>query len=115
MKKDETIIQEAIMDYLRYKDIPTWRMSGASNLSGFPDLLVCFRGYFVALEVKTPTGKPTRQQMITIQRINDEGGCACLVTSVDEVDKLLWYIEDKMDTGNELNLGYLSKDARWLL
>lgn len=89
MKKEETLIQDDIIKFLKNKKILHWRMSGASNLSGFPDLLVCYYGLFVALEIKTPEGKPTAQQEKVIQDIIDAGGFAKIVTSVKDVDNYL--------------------------
>jgi len=89
MKKDETLIQDEIIAYLKQNRILHWRMSGASNLSGFPDLLVCYDGWFVGLEVKTSVGAPTMQQRKTIQDIIEARGVAGLVTSVDDVKAVI--------------------------
>lgn len=93
MKKDETVIQDKIIDYLKEHHILHWRMSGASNMAGFPDLLLCVRGRFVALEIKTPVGKPTLQQMKVIGDIAKAGGIAHLVSDVFQVRDLLVAIE----------------------
>ena len=97
MKKDETLIQDEIITYLKQNSVLNWRMSGASNLSGFPDLLVCYKGWFIGLEIKTPVGQPTMQQRKTIQDIIDAGGVAGLVTSVEDVKAVL----DGIDKGGE--------------
>ena len=89
MKKDETLIQTDIMNYLNDRKIIHWRMSGASNLSGFPDLLMCHKGWFIALEVKTPFGQATLQQKKVILDIIEAGGVAGLVTSVADVKDIL--------------------------
>jgi hypothetical protein len=41
-------------------------------------------GVFVALEVKTPKGKPTDEQINFIQRVCDLGGFAGVARSVEE-------------------------------
>jgi len=52
---------------------------------GTPDILGCYQGMFIALEVKRPGEKPTELQASTIQRIRSEGkGIATVVHSVDE-------------------------------
>lgn len=94
MKKDETLIQDKIIAKLKEHKILHWRMSGASNLSGFPDLLVCYKGFFVGLEVKTPEGAPTLQQAKVIQDIIQAGGVAGLVTSIEDVEALLRGIDE---------------------
>ena len=94
MKKEETLIQDAIIEYLNKNRILHWRISGSSNMSGFPDLLVCYGGDFVALEIKTPVGTPTEQQLKVMDDIKKAGGRASLVTSVDDVKKVFADIED---------------------
>ncbi len=53
--------------------------------AGLPDIICCIGGRFVAFEVKTPSGRLTKLQGITIQKINAAKGTACKVSSVDEV------------------------------
>jgi len=62
--------------------------------AGIPDIICCIDGRFVAFEVKTPSGKLTKLQEITIQRINDAKGKAYKVTSVEEVIQILDRLED---------------------
>lgn len=89
MKKAETLIQDAIIEHLNKNRILHWRMSGASNMAGFPDLLLCYKGKFVALEIKTPIGSPTMQQTKTIADIKKAGGHGFIVTSVEDVINVL--------------------------
>lgn len=44
--------------------------------SGIPDILSCVNGYFVAIEVKAPNGKPSELQLHTIKKIREAGGFA---------------------------------------
>lgn len=44
--------------------------------SGIPDILACINGYFVAIEVKGPNGKPSELQLYNIDKIRDAGGYA---------------------------------------
>lgn len=85
----ETAVQNAIVKELNKRHILNWRISGASNMAGFPDLLVCYRGIFVALEVKTDYGEPTRQQELVMDKINTAGGYARIVRTVGNVRELL--------------------------
>lgn len=88
----ETKIQNKIMDYLKSQSILVWRISDNFIMAGFPDLLVCYRGMFVALEVKTETGVPTKQQEMIMDYINKAEGCAKVVRSVEDVKKVLYDI-----------------------
>jgi Holliday junction resolvase len=51
----------------------------AYTKTGIPDLLICCNGYFVAAEVKSERGKPSKLQLWTIKRIQDAGGRALVL------------------------------------
>jgi hypothetical protein len=67
--------------------------------AGLPDIMCCYRGRFVAFEVKTPTGKITKLQEATLRQINDAGGCAYKVTSLDEVVEILENLDTRTEDG----------------
>jgi len=58
---------------------------GPMQKAGVPDLLVINEGHHFLFEIKKPGGKATQLQQIQINRINDAGGFAFVVHSVDEV------------------------------
>lgn len=53
--------------------------------AGIPDIIACIDGRFYAFEVKQPSGRLTRLQEVTIEKIRAAGGVAVKVTSVEEV------------------------------
>lgn len=65
----------------------------AKTRAGVPDRLVCYRGYFVAVEVKQPGKKPTPIQQFEIDRIKESGGIAIVATDTDAVAEVLNYID----------------------
>lgn len=91
----EKDIVNTIMRYL--KTVPgcfAWKEHGGFyGAAGLPDIICCIRGRFVAFEVKTPTGRLTKLQEVTIQRIREAGGKAYKVTSVGEVRLILSSLE----------------------
>ena len=91
----EKDIVAAIMRYL--KTVPScfcWKEHGGIHgTAGLPDIICCIGGRFVAFEVKTPVGKLTKLQEITIQRIQAANGKAYKVTSVKEVRAILSSLE----------------------
>jgi hypothetical protein len=91
----EKDIVNAIMRYL--KTVPhcfCWKEHGSPyGTAGLPDVICCLDGRFVAFEVKTPAGKLTKLQEITMQRIQAVGGKAYKVTSVKEVQSILSSLE----------------------
>ena len=52
---------------------------GRFTVPGIPDLLCCVRGRFVAIETKSPKGRPTEQQIEKIQAIRAAGGVAVVL------------------------------------
>jgi len=67
-----------------------YHTEGRYASAGVPDIIGCYRGRFIALEVKRPGRKPTPLQAATIAAIRKEGqGIAEVVTSVDEALSLV--------------------------
>lgn len=91
----EKEITAAILRYL--KTVPgcfCWKEHGGMyGTAGIPDIICCYKGLFVAFEVKTEAGKITKLQEATIRRINDAKGKAYKVTSVKEVKSILENLE----------------------
>jgi len=91
----ERDIVNRIMRYLKTVDrCFAWKEhGGAYSTAGIPDIIVCYNGRFVAFEVKTESGRLTKLQEITIQRIRDAKGAAFKVTSVEEVKMILEHLD----------------------
>ncbi|XBX04217.1 VRR-NUC domain-containing protein [Enterocloster clostridioformis] len=87
----EREIVAAIMRYL--KDLPgcfAWKTHGGMyGTAGIPDIIACVGGRFCAFEVKQPGGRLSRLQEVTLKKIEDAGGVAGKVTSVEDVKRLL--------------------------
>lgn len=47
--------------------------------NGTPDILACVNGYFLAIEVKAPEGKPSELQLAKVDQIRKAGGFAYVV------------------------------------
>ncbi|QGH73013.1 MAG: VRR-NUC protein [Siphoviridae sp. ctCJE6] len=74
-------------------DVWFYKSSDRFN-KGIPDIIMCLRGRFVAIEIKRPCEKPTRIQEINILQINQSGGVAFVATSVDQVMSVLRSMDD---------------------
>jgi len=70
---------------------------GQYGTAGLPDLILCYRGRFVAFEVKTATGRPSKLQEVTIAKIKAAKGEAFIVRSVEEVKQILDTLEVARD------------------
>ena len=87
----ENVIVRNIMEYL--KRVPhcfCWKEHGGMyGTAGITDIICCISGDFFAFEVKAESGKTTKLQDATIRKIQDAGGIAVVVRSVDDVKTTL--------------------------
>ena len=92
--KLERDIQTAICKYLNGCS-ETWHINvpgGSMVKRGTPDILVCHKGRFIALELKRPDGNygVTHAQRGVMKSITKAGGVAAVVTSVQDVAEVLY-------------------------
>lgn len=67
-----------------------WKEHGGQyGTAGIPDIIVCYKGRFIALEAKVDKNQPTRLQAATIEQIKRAGGKAAVVRSVEDVKAVL--------------------------
>jgi hypothetical protein len=83
-------VTQAITKYLKGLGCFFFKVHGhAMQRVGVPDILVCYRGWFVALEVKRPEGGiVSPAQTVCMKEIRENGGFASVVTSVREAEAL---------------------------
>lgn len=72
---------------------------GTYTRKGVPDLLVCYKGRFVAIEVKSDTGKISPEQRQEMAYIEGSGGIG--IFSRPWHKDSLWAIFDALDKGVE--------------
>lgn len=98
----ESQIQDAVRLSLgRHPDLVLWRNSiGVAERRGFTirfgvggpggaDLIGLFRGRFVAIEIKTPTGRQSPEQRLFQQLVERKGGTYVVLRSVDDAERWL--------------------------
>ena len=95
----ESAITAKIQKWL--KSQPSWWgfkvMGGAQQKRGVPDIVGCWRGAFVAFEVKRPqVGRVSDLQKHIIEQINEVGGRAFVVYSVEDVKRAIMSVEADM-------------------
>lgn len=64
------------------KDQDGWQVKFFANRmtkKGIPDVLGCVNGYFIALEIKSNSGHPSKLQMYHCSEIRKSGGFAYVV------------------------------------
>ena len=71
-----------------------WKEHGGQyGTTGIPDVIVCYKGRFVAFEAKVGKNTTTKLQDYTIEEIRKAGGIAEVVRSVEEVERTLQKVE----------------------
>ena len=92
----ESSITKSILKYLN--GLPgcyAVKTRGDYRQAGQPDILGCYQGRTLALEVKRPGGKATPLQLATLAKWRQAGAVAGVVYSVEEVKKLLEGCKDE--------------------
>ena len=95
----EAIIQYKIMSYLRkdFKEGLWFKIpQGAYSMIGISDILGCFYGHFVALEVKRSGKKLTKLQGWFQKSVQENGGTAETVCSVEETKEVLKNVRSRL-------------------
>lgn len=89
MKEKDLIAK--ISNYLKsVQDLFFWKEHGGQyGTAGIPDLIVCYKGKFIAFEAKVGKNKATPLQDATIKRIIKAGGYALVVRTLDEVKEII--------------------------
>lgn len=99
----ESQILSAIIEHLKYHYLVAWaeRMNTGAVVNGKRFVRFGFKGCsdvigqlkdgrFLAIEVKSPTGRPSAEQLAFLDRVNSAGGVAFLARSVDDVTEGLF-------------------------
>lgn len=86
----EKYIETKIKKYLESKGCYVRKQFGTTcTKAGTPDLLCCYKGKFIAIEVKNEVGKTSKLQDINLQQIKQSGGISFVARSVEEVQKVI--------------------------
>lgn len=87
-KGPEAKVKDKIVNILKFHEawycFPATRGMGRS---GVPDILVCHRGTFIAIEVKATEKKlPTKLQQHELFKVQKAGGWACVIHATNLLD-----------------------------
>ncbi len=88
---NESDLITKIKNYLKtIDDIFYWKEHGGMyGVAGIPDIIICYKGRFVAMEAKVGKNKPTILQEKIIKEIKQAGGIAEIVRSVDDAKRVM--------------------------
>lgn len=87
----EKSITNEILKYLKSLDYCfAWKEHGGMyGTAGIPDIICCYKGRFIGIEVKRPGGKVSKLQEITIKKVNVARGISFVAYNLDDVKKQL--------------------------
>ena len=73
---------------------------GPTMMVGLPDLIMCYRGTFIGMEIKVPdpSSQPSKIQRRRIKEIRDAGGRAFVVRSVASAMRILDAVDTELDS-----------------
>lgn len=92
----ESDLVEKIKKYLKSKGAYVEKIwGGGFQSSGIPDLIACYRGRFLGIEVKVGYNKPSELQLAKIKQINEAEGRGVCVWSLEEVVKLIEEVDNE--------------------
>lgn len=108
----EAQIKKAILQWLQMKrkceafptitggvfNPQTGKYRRTATRKGTPDILCCYRGLFLAIEVKTQKGRLSPEQRELIQSIENTGGQALVARSIEDVENFFSDIDQKFDS-----------------
>ncbi len=85
----ERELTKLIMDYLKWIPNSTFKkIRGSMGMRGILDIIGCWNGRYVEIEVKTERGRLTPWQKARIEQIRAAGGVAEVVRSLEDVHRL---------------------------
>ena len=98
MKQPEAKLVSHIRTFAEGRGAWVFKVHGGDSPfqeAGVPDILCCYEGRFIGLEVKLAGGKASPRQEVVLRRIRRAGGLAVVVRSVSEVEKIFERITRK--------------------
>lgn len=94
--KKESLYVKKIEELLTEKGAYYENIHGGSMFqsAGIPDIIVCYKGFFIGLEAKVNYNKPSELQKAKIDIIRQAGGFGAIVWSVlDPVESIIRVID----------------------
>lgn len=64
--------------------------TGGYGKSGVPDIVICFKGHFIAIECKAGKNVPTALQELNMRQICQQGGNTLVVNEENVSEVELW-------------------------
>jgi len=89
MKKPETKLVEKIIDRMKAEGGFWVKIHGGPmQQTGIPDIVGCYKGKFIGIEVKIPGNKPSALQTVVLKELEEAGAKCGVAYSVEEALKI---------------------------
>lgn len=103
----ETFFQQRIQKEIEKRGGYCVKQHGSMIASvGIPDLLICYKGYFIAIEAKVDNNTPSRAQGVNLRNIRKAGGFTAVVWDMDELKRVLQYFHEEVDYWTDKHVGF---------
>lgn len=92
----ESTYQEKVLSYLEERGAWCFTTHGGSmyQVAGLPDVIACYRGFFLGLELKTGKYQATELQKQKLNNIQDSGGVGVILRDdFRDIEAILNYID----------------------
>lgn len=96
----EKKIVNAILDAYREHGAFAEKIHGGPQQPRLVDIIACYRGRFIALEVKAGNGRPTPYQLHVLEDVGKADGHCGVVRSLDEALGVLDFIDRIIEVEN---------------
>lgn len=94
--KESTLV-ENIKKYLKSEGAYVEKIwGGGFQSAGIPDLIACYNGRFLGIEVKVGYNKPSPLQTAKLEAITQAGGIGVCVWSLEEVKKVIGELKNEI-------------------
>ena len=87
--------QSKIVKYLESRGAYVIKVVAASK-KGIPDVIACYKGQFIAIEVKTPLTRSntSKLQEYNLDKIAEAGGQSGIAVDIDDINPMLNRIDN---------------------
>lgn len=108
----ERDVVKAVLKTLRDRGALVDKVHGDMYQPAVVDVVGCYRSIYIAFECKADSrGKLTPRQAHYLQQVRDASGVSAHVWNVEQVKKILDWIDRRLDSGKTLE-GWAAKGKR---
>lgn len=96
----ESNLQTKIIAYLKSQGAVVDNIHGSEYQASVSDLLICYRGRYIALEAKGPDGSIRPGQRRRLRKVQKAGGIGEMVYGLEKVKEILRSINEGQEWHN---------------